>query len=193
MATTIQFAELDGEIISLANVQRWQKGITCITCGDLLIVKDGRGSLAKGRSRRSVPRAKHFSHNSNSKCHGEGPAHYRLKMGIAESIRTVLQMRPDRRNFQGQIFYRCPNEKYGVHCIFKDAPPSNFNPQMTIPDLQLGHHIFDLTEQLADVRTEARLAGGKTRADIAGFDHQGNPIWIIEIVRSSLRGCLKMV
>ena len=188
MSTTIQFAHLDGIAVGLADVQRGQPNLTCITCGDRLIVKDGRGSLSKGRSRRNAPRPKHFSHTSNSKCHGEGPAHYRLKMGIAESIRTALVTPPDRRNFRGEIFYLCPNEKYGVHCQFKAAPPSNLNPQMTIPFLQLGHHTFDLMRQLAEVRTEARLSGGKTRADIAGFNHQGKPIWIIEIVRSSLSG-----
>lgn len=39
---------------------------------------------------------------------------------------------------------------------------------------------------MAEVRTEARLAAGKTRADIAGFNDRGEPIWIIEIVRSTV-------
>ena len=52
----------------------------------------------------------------------------------------------------------------------------------------MGYHHFDLIDRLVEVRTEARLAGGKTRADIAGFDQQGKPLWIIEIVRSTLSG-----
>ena len=185
MTTTIQYAQIDDRIVGLGDVLRGQKGLTCITCGDRLIVKDGQGSLAKVRSPRSAPKTKHFSHTSNSQCHGEGPAHYSLKMDIAESIRRALDMPPERRNFHGQIFYRCPNEKYGVHCIDKSAPPSNFRPKM-MPEFQLGYHNFDLLKQLTEVKTEARLADGKTRADIAGFNHQGKPIWIIEIVRSTL-------
>ncbi len=185
MTTTIQYAQIDDRIVGLGDVLRGQKGLTCITCGDRLIVKDGQGTLAKARSPRSAPKTKHFSHTSNSQCHGEGPAHYSLKMDIAESIRRALEMPPERRNFHGQIFYRCPNEKYGVHCIDKSAPPSNFRPKM-MPEFQLGYHNFDLLKQLTEVKTEARLADGKTRADIAGFNHQGKPIWIIEIVRSTL-------
>ena len=136
-------------------------------------------------SQSSRPRRKHFSHTSNSKCHGEGPAHYRLKTDIAESVRIALQMPPEQHNFRGRISYRCPDETYGVHCIFKDAPPSNFEPK-GFEHLQLGYHDFDLLRNLAEVKTEARLPGGKTRADIAGFDDQGQPIWIIEIVRSTV-------
>ena len=185
MPPTIQYAVLDGQIVGLADVQRGEKGLTCYTCEDRLIVKDGQGSAAKTDSQPRRPRRKHFSHTSNSKCHGEGPAHYRLKMDIAESVRMALQMQQEQRNFRGRISYRCPDEAYGVHCIFKGAPPSNFEPK-GFERLQLGYHDFDLLRNLAEVKTEARLAGGKTRADIAGFDDQGEPIWIIEIVRSTV-------
>lgn len=185
MAIAIQYALLDGKIVGLNEVQRGQKGLTCFTCGDRLIVKDGQGSTAKTDSRHSRLRRKHFSHTSNSKCHGEGPAHYRLKMDIADSIRTALGMRPEERNFRGEIAYRCPDEKYGVHCIFKGAPPSNLEPK-GFEQLQLGYHHFDLLENLAEVRTEARLASGRTRADIAGFNYEGEPIWVIEILRSTI-------
>lgn len=129
MTTTIQYAHLDDRIVSLADVQRGQQGLTCITCGDRLIVKDGQGSLAKARSPRSAPKTKHLSHTSNSQCHGEGPAHYRLKMGIAESIRMAREMRPEQRNSRGQISYQCSDERYGVYCSSKFAPPSNFEPK----------------------------------------------------------------
>ena len=188
MTTTIQYAQLDGRTVGLADVRRGQKGLTCITCGDRLIVKDGQGILVKVCSPRSAPKTKHFSHTSNSQCHGEGPAHYRLKMGIAESIRNAREMRPEQRNFRGQIFYQCPDEKYGVHCLFKSAPPSSFEriQEPGFDPLRLGYHSFDLLDKLASVETEAHFPAGRTRSDIAGFDHQGKPIWIIEIVRSTL-------
>ncbi len=185
MPTTIQYAQLEDHIVGLANVERGQLGLTCITCGDRLIVKDGRGTRAKTDTRRRPPRTKHFSHTSNSQCHGEGPAHYRLKMGIAESIRMALTMPANQRNSRGYIHYRCPDERYGVNCLFKGAPPSNLDPQ-GFQELQLGYHQFDLLKGLAEVKTEARLSGGRTRADIAGFDAHGKRIWAIEIVRSTL-------
>ena len=185
MTTTIQYAQLDDRIVGLADVPRGQKSLTCFTCGDLLVVKDGRGSLAKAQSPRGAPKTKHFSHTSNSQCHGEGPAHYCLKMDIAKSIRIAREMRPEQRNSRGLISYQCPDEKYGVHCLFKSAPPSNFEPK-GFEQFRLGYHHFDLLKQLAEVRTEARLAAGKTRADIAGFNDQGELIWAIEIVRSTL-------
>ena len=83
MPTTIQYALLAGQIVGLSDVHRGKDGLTCFTYGDRLIVKDGKGSLAEARSPRNAPKSKHFSHTSNSQCHGEGPAHYRLKMGIA--------------------------------------------------------------------------------------------------------------
>ena len=94
-------------------------------------------------------------------------------------------MPAEQRNFRGRISYRCPDETYGVHCIFKDATPSNFEPK-GFERLQLGYHDFDLLRNLTEVKTEVRLTAGKTRADIAGFDDQGEPIWIIEIIRSTV-------
>ena len=55
MANTIQFAQLNDHIVGLANVERGQQGLTCITCGDRLIVKDGRGTRAKADTRRRPP------------------------------------------------------------------------------------------------------------------------------------------
>ena len=185
MSTTIRYALRDDQIVGLSDVQRGQKGLTCITCGDRLIVKDGQGALSKARLPRNAPKAKHFSHTSNSQCHGEGPAHYRLKMAIAESVRLARLMPPNQRNFRGKISYRCSDEQYGIHCMLKDAPPSNLTAR-GFRELELGYHDFDLLEGLNEVRTEARLDNGKTRADIAGFNEQGQPIWIIEIIRSTL-------
>ena len=185
MPATVQFALLDGQIVGIGDVQRGQKGLACFTCEDRLLVKDGQGSAAKTDSQRTRSRRKHFSHTSNSKCHGEGPAHYRLKMDIAESVRMALQMPQEQRTFRGGISYRCPDETFGVHCIFKDAPPTKLEPK-GFGELQLGYHDFDLLCCLAEITTEARFADGKTRADIAGFDDQGEPIWIIEIVRSTI-------
>ena len=33
-----------------------------------------------GKARRNRGKDKHFSHTSNSRCHGEGPFHYQLKV-----------------------------------------------------------------------------------------------------------------
>ena len=106
-------------------------------------------------------------------------------MGIAESIRRALTLPAHQRNSHGYIHYRCPDEQYGVNCLFKGTPPSSLEPQ-GFQEFQLRYHQFDLLKGLAEVKTEARLSGGKTRADIAGFDAHGEPIWIIEIVRSTL-------
>ena len=97
----------------------------------------------------------------------------------------ALTMPADQRNSRGYIHYRCPNERYGVNCLFTGAPPSSLEPE-GFQELQLGYHQFDLLKGLVEVRKEARLSGGKTRADIAGFDAHGEPIWAIEIIRSTL-------
>lgn len=129
MPNTIQFAKLNDRIVGLADVERGQQGLTCFTCDDRLIVKDGRGNSTRADTRRRPPRAKHFSHTSHSQCHGEGPAHYRLKIGIAESIREALTMPADQRNSRGYMHYRCPDEQYGVDFLFKGA-----REPMTCPD-----------------------------------------------------------
>ena len=59
MPTTIQYAQLEDRIVGLVDVERGQQGLTCITCGDRLIVKDGRElepkrTPAAGRSERST-------------------------------------------------------------------------------------------------------------------------------------------
>ena len=116
-----------------------------------------------------------------------GSADYSASCGRAAKHGTSIanRSRPLKREQLRLISYQCPDEKYGVHCLFKSAPPSNFEPK-GFEQFQLGYHHFDLLKQLAKVRTEARLAAGKTRADIAGFNDQGEPIWAIEIVRSTL-------
>ena len=58
----------------------------CYTCGDRIVVKDGRGQFVDGNGRRHRGKGKHFSHTSNSRCHGEGPAHYQLKAELCASI-----------------------------------------------------------------------------------------------------------
>ena len=82
------------------------------------------------------------------------------------------QPRPDQRNFRGQISYRCPDEKYGVHCLFKGPPPSDFEPNR-LEQLQLGYDHFVLLKNLTRVKTEARLAGGRTRAGLDAGNANG--------------------
>ena len=74
----IQMAVKNECLVTLADVQRGDNGLTCGTCGDRLVVRDGGGRFVTGKSRRNQGRGKHFSHTSNSKCHGEGPAHFRM-------------------------------------------------------------------------------------------------------------------
>ena len=136
------------------------------------------------RNARHAPKAKHFSQTSNNQCHGVSPAHCRLEMYIAESIRLALEIPPEQRNFSDQILYRSFNEKYGVHSSSQSALPSNFEPRGFEP-FQLRCHTFDLMDQPADVKTEAKLAAGRTHADITGLNHQGELIGIVEIVRST--------
>ena len=75
MTSTIPLAVKDEHLVTLTEVQRGERGLTCYTCGDKLAVKDGRGQRVSGEGRRHQARRKHFSHTSNSRCHGEGPAH----------------------------------------------------------------------------------------------------------------------
>ena len=55
MSSRIQLAVRDEQLVTLADVQRREKGLTCYTCGDKLVVKDGRGQRASGIGRRPNP------------------------------------------------------------------------------------------------------------------------------------------
>ena len=92
MSSRIQLAVKDEHLVTLADVQRGGKGLTCYTCGDKLAVKDGRGQRVTGIGRRHQARRKHFSHTSNSRCHGEGPAHYHVKTDLCRAINHALKM-----------------------------------------------------------------------------------------------------
>ena len=90
MTSRIQFAVRDERLVTLAEVQRGEKGLACYTCGDKLAVKDGGGRRVTGTGRRHQSRRKHFAHTANSKCHGEGPAHYHVKPALCRAINHAL-------------------------------------------------------------------------------------------------------
>ena len=173
MASTIQFGVRNKRPVSLGDVQRGERDVTCYTCGGKLAVKDGD------------ERAKHFAHTCNSACHGEGPAHYRMKASLALAIIDAMGMSAEQRNFHGQLSYRCPDEEYGPHDVF-EFPIVHTDARREFEEWQHGSHNFDLLEGLARVRCEAPLANGRTRADIAGFSANDELLWIIEIKRSIL-------
>ena len=197
MPSNIQFAVKDHErLVGLADVERGEKGLTCYTCGDKITVKDGGGQFVNGSGRRNRGKSKHFSHTPSSMCHGEGPAHYQLKTALCDAINMAIRMPSDERNFHGVIQYLCPDTEYGPHDIFKDAPGKDYrNPQM--PGMAHGYHRYNLLDPRNDrwdgplalgrAEREVRLCNGKTRADIAGLDQEGNVLWVIEIKRTSLR------
>ena len=54
------------------------------------------------------------------------------------------------------------------------------------PQWEPGHHDFDLLKGLHEAKCEHWLGGRTTRADIAGLDQDGNPLWVIEIKRTSV-------
>ena len=43
MPSTIQYAIRNGRLVTLAEVQRGEAGLACYTCGNCIVVKDGRG------------------------------------------------------------------------------------------------------------------------------------------------------
>ena len=98
-ASTIQYAVKDGRTLTLADVERGETGLTCYTYGNKIVVKDGRGRFVEGRGRRNRSEGKHCSHTSNSQCHGEGPAHYRIKAALCWSINMALAMPKHERNW----------------------------------------------------------------------------------------------
>ena len=181
--------------VTLVDVQRGEKGLTCGTCKDRLVVRDGGGQFVTGKGRRNQGRGKHFSHMSNSKCHGEGPAHFRVKTGLCRAINDALTAPSKSRNMDGRIQYLCPDSEYGPGDIFKDAPGSHSLNQW-FEQMRHGYHEYDLL-QISDIpfdespvldraECEVWLDGRRTRADIAGLDKDGNVLWVIEIERSSL-------
>lgn len=187
MTSNIQNAVKDGKrAVWLADVQRGEKGLTCYTCGDKMTVKDGGGQFVNGEGRRNRSKGKHFSHTANSRCHGEGPAHYRLKTALCYAINSTLELPADTRNMHGTIQYRCPDQEYGPHDIFKVAPPTDFRTR-SFPEMEHGFHIYDLLRQPFDrAECEVRLGKGKTRADIVGLDADSKVLWVIEIKRTTL-------
>ena len=197
MTSRIPLAVKDKHLVTLAEVQRGDKGLTCYTCGDKLAVKDGGGQRVTGIRRRHQSRRKHFSHTSNSKCHGEGPAHYAVKTALCRAINHALKMPNERRNAHGGIDYSCPDPVYGPKDMIKFAPPVRWDPNQEFEPMRHGYHRYDLLHCFHSLRfddphaldsaeCEVWLDGRRTRADIAGKDKDGSVLWIIEIRRSGL-------
>ena len=183
-------------MVTLADVARGERDLTCYTCGDKLAVKDGRGLSISGRGRRHQARRKHFSHVANSKCHGEGPAHYQVKTALCQAINRALKMPMEDRKAHGQIHYSCPDPDYGPKDMIKSAPGSS-GPNQEFEQLRHGYHQYDLLHcydgfefykppALDRAECEVWLDGRRTRADIAGKDKDGSVLWVIEIKRTSL-------
>ena len=147
-----------------------------------MVIKDGAGQFVTGEGRRHQKRGKHFSHTANSSCHGEGPAHYRVKVALCWAINHALTMSIEKRNSHGSIQYLCTDLEYGPYDLFK----FNGGLNREFEALQHGYHQYDLLHSLDHAACEVRLGGGRTRADIAGLDKHGRVLWIIEIKRSGL-------
>ena len=176
MAGTIPVAMMDDRSVTLDDVQRGQEGLRCCTCNGRLVVKDGED------------RAKHFSHTPSSLCHGEGPAHYLVKVSIRDVTKRALALPIEQRNnfgHVGRIHFRCPDAKYGPHDIIKFGPGSD-GPNRQFEQMEHGYHEFDLLQRLARAECEVSFGKGRTRADVAGFDNDGNLLWVIEVKRSGL-------
>ena len=191
----IQSAYKDGWPVSLEEARRYEVGLTCPTCGEKLIVKDGCGQFVAGKSPRNRSKGKHFAHTASSGCHGEGPVHYRVKMALCHAINLALKMPEGERNFHGSISYLCPDTEYGPKDMIKFAPGAGGLNHKFV-QMQHGYHHYDLlrcstrptwTAPVLDhAECEVWLDHGRTRADIAGFDKDGNVLWAIEIKRSTL-------
>ena len=182
MTGRIQYAIKNKLRVTLAEVERGERGLTCYTCDDKLVVKDGAGQFVTGEGRRHQKRGKHFSHTANSSCHGEGPAHYQIKVALCRAINHALTMSMENRNSHGSIQYRCHDSDYGPHDIFKFEGGLN----REFEAMQHGYHQYDLLRSFDHAAYEVRLGGGRTRADIAGLDKDNRVVWIIEIKRSGL-------
>ena len=176
MAGNIAIAVLNDRFLNLVDVQRGQKGLTCYTCGGRLVVKDGDN------------RAKHFSHTPNSLCHGEGPAHYWVKVAIREVINKALALPIEQRDntaHVGRINFQCQDTDYGPNDFIKFAPGCD-GRNRRFEQMEHGYHDFNLLNRLARAECEVSIGKGRTRADIAGLDSDGNLLWVIEIKRSGL-------
>ena len=198
MTSRIQLALKDYQLARLTDALRREKGLMCYTCGDRLTVKDGRGQRVNGKGSRHQARRKQFSHISNSKCHGEGLAHYPVKTALCRATNRVLGMPWKRRNLHVHIDYRCPDLDYGPKDMIKFAPGSSC-VDLVFEQIRHGHHQYDLLREsnrytyddnatLARAEYEVWLNGRRTRADIAGKDQGENVLWIIEIKRSGISG-----
>lgn len=181
MGSRIAQAVRGDEIVGLGEVQRGEKGLRCCVCKGKLIVRDGKGRSAKGKGRRNVAKRKHFAHVGSKNCYGEGMVHFILKTCVAEVIK-YHKTSPD--NFMG-LPYVCPSSDYAMNCMFKGAP-GKYSSNLAFSRMEEGHHDFDVLKDLHEVKCEHWLGGRKTRADIVGLDRDGNPLWVIEIKRTSV-------
>ena len=195
MASTIIFALKNGRnLVTLADVQRGDKGLSCFACQGDLVVKDGKGRFVKVEGRQFRPRGKHFSHKGNGNgCHGEGTLHSWVKWRIYEAINFAITMRRDNRNMRGTIRYRCPNPEYEPFDLFKDD--SEFDGQQSrFPELRYGYHFYDLlgdypstpTLEAADCEKWLDDGTNRTRPDIVGVAKDGSALWAIEVKRTHL-------
>ena len=142
---------------------------------------DGKGDLVKGKGSRNVPKRKYFAHVGSGGCYGEGMVHFIVKSLFAE----VIARRIERLDGFIGMPYVCPSPEYASNCIFKHAPGQDTkNPELQ--GMDRGFHFFDLLKNLHEVKCEHWLGRRATRADIAGLDHSGNPLWVIEIKRDHI-------
>ena len=181
MASSIKRAHRGKEIVWLADVQRGEKRLQCCVCEGRLSVRDGKGERASGKGRRSVAKGKHFAHVGKGGCYGEGMVHSQLKTLFTNVINRQNRF-PNK--FMG-ISYVCPSSDYAINCMMKVAP-GRFLSDPELPQLERGYHSFDLLKDLYEAKSEHWLGGRKTRADIAGLDQDGNPLWVIEIKRTGV-------
>lgn len=154
MTGGIQLAVTGAHLVTLAEVRRGEKGLTCYTCSDKLAVKDGRGQRVSGMGRRQQARRKHFSHTSNSKCHGEGPAHYRVKTALCWAINHALKMPREHSTAHGRIDYRCPDPDYGPKDMIQFAPGSSGINQ----DFEQMRHGYDQSGRPRQVPHQVRTS-----------------------------------
>ena len=181
MASTILNAQRGNDMVWLADASRGAKGLTCCVCEGRLKVCDGQGQYVKGKARRNAPKGKYFAHVGGGGCYGEGVVHHELKVLLAKVIKQRLQLPA---GFMGMP-YVCPSPEYAPNCIFKVAPGMDASAR-EFPQLEPGHHHFDLLKNLHEVKVERWLGGRATRADIVGLDREGSPLWVIEVKRTSI-------
>ena len=141
----------------------------------------GRGRYVKGKTRRNVPKGKYLAHVGDGGCYGEGVVHHTLKTWLTDVI-NERQKRPD--GFMGMP-YVCPDPENAPNCIFKGASGQHLSARR-FPELEPGHHYYDLLKNLDVAKSEHWLGARATRADIVGLDQGGNPLWVIEIKRKNI-------